>query len=176
MSTKKKTFWEFFINNRKFVFVLTLAIIFLGLVSIIFIPKESAPQVDFPIVTISTSYPGASPEDVEKLVTNIIEDEILGLSDIKQVDSNSYEGFSSIIMEFNIGVDKDKKVNDVKDSVSKAKNDLPSDANEPQVTDVSISEIIPVLRFSLSGPYDINQLKEVAEDLKEEFAELCGRR
>ena len=172
MSIKKKTFWEFFINNRKFVFVLTLAIIVLGLVSIIFIPKESAPQVDFPIVTISTPYPGANPEDVEKLVTNIIEDEVLGLSDIKQVDSQSYEGFSAITMEFNIGVDKDKKVNDVKDAVSRAENDLPGDANEPQVTNVSISEIFPVLRFSLSGPDDVNQLKELAEDLKEELKRI----
>lgn len=172
MTMKKKTFWEFFINNRKFVFILTLAIVVLGLVSIYLIPKESAPQVDFPIVTISTPYLGANPEDVEKLVTNIIEDEILGLSDIKKVDSQSYEGFSSIIIEFNIGVDKDKKVNEVEDAVSRAENNLPNDADEPQVSDISISEIFPVLRFSLSGPYDVNQLKEVGEDLGDELKRI----
>ena len=168
----KKTFWEFFINNRKFVFILTLAIIVLGAVSIAFIPKESSPEVDFPIVTINTTYPGANPEDVEKLVTNVIEDEILGLSDIKQVDSQSFQGFSSIIMEFNVGVDKDKKVNDVEDAVSRAEADLPDDANEPRVTDVSITEVFPVLRFSLSGPYDVNQLKNIAEDLQEDLKRI----
>ncbi len=172
MSNKKKTFWEFFINNRKFVFVLTLAIIVLGLVSIYFIPKESTPEVDIPIVTISTPYPGAGPEDVESLVTNVIEDEVLGLSDIQDISSQSFQGHSSIIIEFNVDVDKNKKVNDVEDAVARAEIDLPADAKESRVRDVSISEVFPVLRFSLSGPYNVNRLKEMAENVEKKLKRI----
>lgn len=165
----RKTFWEFFINNRKFVLVLSLAIAVIGIISVYNIPKESSPEVDIPMATVSTPYPGASPEDVESLVTDVIEDEVLGISNINKVSSRSSEGFSSVSIEFEVGVDKDKKVNEVEDAVDRAERDLPSDANTPRVQDISISEVFPVLRFSLSGPYNVNQLKDIAEELKDEI-------
>ncbi len=168
----RKTFWEFFINNRKFILILSLAILVIGVFSIYDMPKESMPEIDVPVVIVSTPYLGASPEEVEKLVTNVIEDELLGLSDIKEINSWSYQGLSSILIEFDIGVDKSDKKNEVESAVDRAEQDLPGDADSPRVEEVSLSGVYPILRFSLSGPYDVNRIKNIAEDLEQRITRI----
>ncbi len=168
----RKTFWEFFINNRKFILILSLAILVIGIFAIYDMPKESTPEIDIPIVVVSTPYVGASPEEVEKLVTNVIEDELLGLSDVKEISSWSYQGLSSILIEFDIGVDKDDKKKEVESAVDRAEQSLPGDAESPRVEEVFISGVYPILRFSLSGPYDVNRIKNIAEDLEERITRV----
>jgi len=171
-SQNKRTAWEFFVNNRKFVSVLCIAIAVLGMIAVISIPKRSTPKADFPIFTITTSYPGADPADVEELVTNPIEDEVLGINQIKKTTSKSYQGFSSISLEFKVEADKDEKMNEVEEAVNRAAADFPANVNDPRINDISPSEILPVLRFSLSGPYDVNRLQDMAEELKDELKRI----
>jgi HAE1 family hydrophobic/amphiphilic exporter-1 len=148
-----------------------LTIIVLGFFSIFQIKKESAPEVDFPIAYITTLYPGASAEDVEELVTDKIESQVLSVSDISEISSVSQNSVSVIIVQFDTGTDSYKKINEVKDEVDKA--NLPDDAEDPQVEEISFNNF-PIMRYSLTGNYDLSYLKILAEDLAEEIETIPG--
>lgn len=167
----KNNFWTFFVNNRRFTIILILTIIVLGSFSIFQIKKESAPEVDFPIAYITTLYPGASAEDVEELVTDKIESQVLSISDISDISSVSKNSISVIIVQFDVGTDSYKKINEVKDGVDKA--NLPDDAEDPKVEEISFNNF-PIMRYSLTGNYDLNYLKILADDLAEEIETIPG--
>ncbi|PIR04079.1 MAG: hypothetical protein COV59_02755 [Candidatus Magasanikbacteria bacterium CG11_big_fil_rev_8_21_14_0_20_39_34] len=170
---KKSKFWEFFLENYQFTYVLLLSIVVLGIISIVTLPKESSPEIEVPIGIITTPYPGANAEDVEELVTNPIEDRLSGLEDLDTFSSVSKNGISSITVQFNIDSDPDKKIADLKEKVDEAKVDLPEDAEDPIVKQISVTDD-SILTFALSGPYDANQLKDYAEDLKDEIEQVSG--
>lgn len=172
-SMSKKTIWSFFIDNHKFTILLVLGLVTFGLISAVQLPKESDPEVKIPIAVISTSFPGASVEEVEELVTNTIEDRITGVDDIEVITSDSRRGFSSIVVEFDPNADEKVVINDLKDKVDLVKNDLPEDADEPTVAQVSFDDE-PFLILSLAGPYDTAQLKIYAEILEKEIESISG--
>ena len=93
-----ESFLEFLVKQKKFAIVFSLAFIAIGILSVVGMQRDQFPTVDFEVLSVTTAYPGASPEDVEKKVTNIIEDELLGVSGIKEITSSSREGLSSIIV------------------------------------------------------------------------------
>jgi len=171
MNSSKKTIWAFFISKHRFTNLIILLALFLGIFSIIQIPKESNPEIDIPFVIVSTPFPGASAEEVEELVTDIIEDRLLGLNGVKRVNSTSNEGFSNIIVEFNPETKTEDQENSVQDKVNEAKIDLPDKAEDPIVRKIEASDD-PILMFSLSGPYNTIQLKKFAEDLKNEIEKI----
>jgi len=170
---KKSGFWEFYLENYRFTYVLLLSIIVFGIFSIITLPKESSPEIEVPIGIVITAYPGANAQDVEELVTNPIEDRLSGLEDLDTFTSVSKNGISSITVQFDINADPDKKIADLKEKVDEAKIDLPTDAEDPVVKQVSVTDD-SILTFALSGPYDVNQLKDYAEDLKDEIEQVSG--
>jgi multidrug efflux pump subunit AcrB len=92
------------------------------------IPKESAPEVIVPVGIVTTVLRGGSGEDVEKLVTNKLEQEIINIENIDKVTSSSQEGVSVITAQFNASADIEKSIQDLKDAVDKVKTKLPSDA------------------------------------------------
>src|SRR5690606_30686665 len=112
------TIWSFFTRRSRFAILLIVTILFLGITAIFDIPKESTPEVEVPIAVVSTVLPGASPEDVEKLVTNVLEEPLKNsLSEVRTLTSNSSEGVSSITIEFEATADLDKSMQDVRDTV-----------------------------------------------------------
>jgi len=160
------------VNNRTSVMILTFIIGLFGVISYISIPKESFPDIVMPTIVVSTQYPGNSPVDIENLVTRPIEKEIKSISGIKDISSQSLQDYSVIIVEFNPEEDIPKALQDVKDAVDKAKNELPDDLErDPSVTDVDLTEL-PIMFVNISGDYSIAELKKFAEYLEEEIEKM----
>ncbi len=114
--------------------VISLFLVLVGLISYDKLTIREYPDIDKPIVTVSTIYRGASAEIMERDVTQILEDSISGISDIKEITSESQNEFSSIKIEFNLSRDMDSAANDVREKVGRALPLLPKEADQPRVT------------------------------------------
>ncbi len=170
MKEFKPTSWS--IDNRTSIFIVTVLITLAGIMSYNSLPKEQFPDVVVPTIFVSTVYPGASPTDMEQLVTKPIEKELKGIAGVKKVTSSSVQDFSSIIVEFNTNLDVVLCKNKVKDAVDKAKQDLPNDLlDDPEVTEFDISEI-PIMNVNISGDFSLDKLKDYAEKLKDRIEEM----
>ncbi len=170
MKEFKLTSWS--IDNRTTIFVITILITMAGLFSYLAIPKEQFPDVTVPQIFVTTIYPGASPSDMEQLVTKPIEKQVKGLSGVKRITSSSVQDFSSIIVEFNTDLDVAECKQKVKDGVDKAKRDLPTDLLEdPTITEFDISEI-PIMNVNVTGDYSLDALKEYADELQDRIEEM----
>lgn len=163
---------NFAIRQRTTVLVLTVLVAIGGLISYLTIPKESFPSIEIPNIVITTLYPGASPEDIEALVTKPIEEELQGISGIDEIRSTSTEGVSTIVVEFMPDqITLDEAFQKVRDKVDLAKAKLPSDIEEPIVSEIDLSEL-PIMTINLAAPYALSRLKEVAEDLSDALEAL----
>lgn len=173
----KDTFKEFklsawAIDNRTAIYILTVIITLVGLMTYISLPKEQFPEIKLPQIIVQTVYPGTSPDNMENLVTKPIEKQVKNLTGVKKVTSNSFQDYSVVIVEFNTDVLVDKAKQDVKDAVDKARTDLPANLpNEPEVKDIDLSEV-PILYVNISGNYDLNRLKKYADRVQDEIEEL----
>jgi len=166
----KPTNWS--INNKTSIYILTVIIGLMGILTFNSLPKEQFPDIVIPTITVQTIYPGTSPTDMENLVTRHIEKQIKPISGIKKVRSYSFQDFSVITVEFNTGVDVSEAKQKVKDAVDKAKQDLPSDLpTEPVVADVNFSDF-PMMNINISGNYDLSTLKDYADEMKDKIEEL----
>jgi len=170
---KKKTIWESFIHHYRLTFIFLVAILLLGFLSINQMPKESAPEIDFPIAIVITPFPGASAADVEELVTKPIEDKINSLTKLESVTSVSRQGMSSIVVNFDVNADSLESLTDLRTKVDASLPDLPSDAETPQVTKISFSDV-PIMQLAMSGPYSPTELKGFAEDLEQDIESISG--
>jgi len=160
------------IDNRTSIYVLTIFITMLGVLSYISIPKEQFPEIIIPTIIVNTPYPGTSPEDMENLVTRPIEKEAKAISDVKKITSKSIQDFSTIVVEFNPGIAVSEAKQRVRDAVDKAKTNLPSDLpKEPDIMQVDLSEI-PIMYINISGDYDLQRLKKYADDTKDRIETL----
>jgi multidrug efflux pump len=162
---------SFAVGNRVSVVVLLAFIAIMGLISYSSIPRESAPEVTIPIVVVNTVYPGVSPSDIETLVTRPLEDELNTISDVKELRSTSVEGYSSITAEFASSVDISEALRKVREKVDLARPKLPSDAEEPAIVEINLSEF-PIMQVNLSGEYGLVRLKEIAEAMQTRFEQL----
>ncbi len=170
-TNKPKNLWTFFIDNYRLTYLVLAGIVIFGILSIATIPKESSPEIDIPIVFVTTILPGASSIDVEELVTNEIEKKIEGLDGIDSITSVSSQGFSQITVTFNIDSDGREKLTDVRDKVSQAKVNLPSDAGDSVVQKVSFSDR-PILTMSVTGPYEASELDVFAKELRDSLERI----
>lgn len=159
---------SFSIDNRISVLVLVFLVAIMGIQSYLSIPKESSPDITIPNVMVITTYPGVSPEDMESLITRKLEDELSGISDVKQMGSSSAEGYSNINLEFNSDVDINDALQKVREKVDLAQPELPSEAEDPIIQEINFSEF-PIMQVNLSGQYGVVQLKEIAEDLQDQI-------
>ncbi|MGH1346720.1 MAG: efflux RND transporter permease subunit [Nannocystales bacterium] len=155
------------------VFLVTVCILIFGLWTYNTLPREASPDVEIPVVMVTTPYIGVSPEDMESLVTNPIEDELAGVKDLKKMSSTSAEGISLITLEFEPEVVIDDALQKVRDRVSRARPDLPEDVEETSVTEVSFSDF-PIVIVTIAGPVDQEELKDLGERLQEGVKEIGG--
>jgi multidrug efflux pump subunit AcrB len=171
---KELKFTTWCINNKTSIYVITLIITIAGLVTYNKLPKELFPDVVVPTISVATIYPGATPEDIENLVTKPLEKQMKSLNGVKKVTSTSMSDFSLIVVEFNTDLlPKDCKQK-VTDAVGKGKKDLPTDLkSDPQIQEFDISEL-PIMNINLAGNIPLDQLKKQAEDLKNKIESLNG--
>ena len=156
------------IRYRTSVILLTVLLVVGGLISYQTIPKEANPSIEIPNIVVTTIYPGASPDDIESLITQHIEMEVQSVNGIKEIRSTSTEGVSTVVIEFDPDVSIDDALQKVRDRVDIAKPELPTDAEEPIISEIDIQEF-PIMTVNLAADYSLARLKEVAEELQDEI-------
>ena len=156
------------IKYRTSIVVLTLLLVGGGLFSYLTLPKEAQPSIEIPTIVVTTIYPGASPDDVESVVTQVIEQELGSINGIKEMRSISTEGVSTIVIEFTPDVAMNEASQQVREGVDIAKSDLPADIEEPLIDEIDTSEF-PILTVNLAAEYSLARLKQVAEDVQDEI-------
>ncbi|MEW8498722.1 MAG: efflux RND transporter permease subunit, partial [Candidatus Thiodiazotropha taylori] len=137
------------------------------------IPKESEPDIAVPIIYVSMSHEGISPEDAERLLVRPMEKELQSIAGLKEMKSTAGEGHASVQLEFSAGFDSKQALTDVREKVDIAKVKLPDATDEPEVVEVNVA-LFPVLTVSLSGPIPERSLVNIARDLQDRIEALPG--
>ena len=163
------------IRRPVFASVISLLLVAFGIISFDRLTLREYPDIDPPIVSIETKYPGASANVVETRITQLLEDRVSGLEGIKYIESNSSDGVSKINIEFNLSRDIDDAANDLRDRVSRVMGDLPEEADLPVVEKVdSNDEVIMWLNLT-SERLSVPELTDYAERyLVDRFSILDG--
>lgn len=163
------------IKRPVFATVLSLLLIAFGIISFDRLPLREYPNIDPPIVTVSVSYPGASASIVETRITELIEDRIAGVQGIRYISSSSSDGQSRVTMEFNIERDIDDAANDVRERVSGILDNLPEEADPPEVQKVDSSDDV-IIWFNLeSETMTVPELTDYADRyLVDQFSVVNG--
>ncbi len=161
--------------SRSRTVILSLLVVLIGgFVAYTTIPKEAEPDIEIPIIYVSISHDGISPEDAERLLVRPMEQELRSIEGIKEMTANAYEGGANVQLEFDAGVDTDKALQDVREKVDKAKAELPGETDEPTVNEVKMSRFDPMLVLNLAGNIPERTLTTIAEDLQEKIEGLGG--
>jgi len=141
------------------VFLITLLVIVAGVLAIFRLKTELFPDIDLPVVTAATSYPGASPDAVLEDVTIPVENAVASVSDLKELQSISTDNLSVVIAEFDYGTDMEKMEQEIEASVNNLV--LPSGTGQPTVDRIDLSDF-PIIFFSLSGDREVSELEAIA--------------
>ncbi len=165
------------INNKTTMYVLIVLILFLGAGAYFSMARENFPEIKETKIYISSIYPGNTAEDIEKLITDPIEDKLKTVSNVVEITSTSQEDYSIIVVEFDEKISVEAARQKVKDEVDTETSgeDWPTFNGakvEPNIFDLSISEEIPILNINISGDYPIEKLKEYGEYLEDEIESL----
>jgi multidrug efflux pump subunit AcrB len=166
-----RTWLNFFIRNFRVTVLIVISMLAWGIFSFFALPLESMPEVKIPYGIVSVALPGASPEDMEELVVDKIESKLTSLKGVKQIRSTSMNSFASITVEFRAEEDLKDAIRRLRDAVSGIKNELPSEATDPSVMEVSFSSS-PVWTLVVTGPYDNFTLRKYAEIVQKEIEKL----
>ncbi len=162
------------INRPVTITMVVMAFVVLGLSSLARLPIDLYPDIEFPWVVVIAVYPGAGPEEIETLITRPIEDAVSTISGVKNVNSSSEEGVSSVAVEFQLGVNLDTAASEVREKVDAAGFRLPRDMEPPVIQKFSMSAI-PVVQFSLSSPRPAQELRRLADDVvRDRLSRLSG--
>lgn len=165
------------INNKTTMYVVMGIILFLGISAFFAMPRESFPEIKETKIYVSSVYPGNTAEDIEKLITDPLEDKLKTVSNVVDITSTSQEDSSIIIVEFDETLtiaEAKQKVRDEIDSETSSE-DWPTFNGakvEPNVFALSLSEEMPILNINISGDYTVEKLKEYGEYLQDEIENL----
>jgi multidrug efflux pump subunit AcrB len=166
-----------FITNHPLANVSFVVILLLGMLGYMNMPREQDPEINFNWLVVNTVLPGASAEDVEKKVTDPLEEAIRTLPDIRFVSSTSRDNSSIILVRFREISERqfDKRVTDLRRLVqSKYNTDLPDDAKEPDVQELTTSNGFPTAMVLLTGPANDERLRRTARQIKDDIERLPG--
>jgi multidrug efflux pump subunit AcrB len=171
--TKFKEFGltSYSIDHPTSVVVMAFFLTVVGIGSYLSIPKESSPEIVVPNIIVNTVYVGVAPGDMETLVTRPLEEELNTIADVKTISSTSIEGYSSINVEFEAGVDMNEALQRVREKVDIAKPELPPAAEEPGIFEINFSEF-PIMQVNVAGPHSLERLRQVAEDLQDHLEQI----
>ena len=163
------------VKRPVFAAVISLLLIVFGLVSFSRLPLREYPDIDPPVVTIETLYPGASANVVETRITELIEERIAGVEGIEHISSTSEDGLSAVTVEFDTGRDVDGAVNDVRDRVSAILGDLPDAADPPEIQKVDANNDVIMWLNLVSDRMTVPALTDYANRyLVDRFSVLDG--
>ncbi|WP_277602375.1 efflux RND transporter permease subunit [Macrococcus armenti] len=152
---------DFSLHNKLAIWLMTLIILSAGIYSAVKMKMEMLPSMSTPVISITTPYPGATPEDVLDGVTDPIEKKVKNLSGVEKVTSQSLENASAVTVQYKFGTDMDKAQADLEKQINKV--DLPEGAQEKQISQISMYTF-PIISYSLSS--DKADIKDLTKRIK----------
>ncbi|RYD02108.1 hypothetical protein N752_27035 [Desulforamulus aquiferis] len=164
---------EFFINKYRVVYLILAALVLMGVNAYMQLPREEQPEIVVPYAMVAVSYSGAAPNEVESLITDKIEGKLEELGDVKAISSTSSNGISTVLVEFNPGVDMEKNLQEIRNKIADLQDDLPEDAGIPVVRGFETGAE-PIMVLNVSGAYDLITLKNIAEAIQKEIKRIDG--
>lgn len=163
------------VKRPVFATVISLLLVAFGILSFLELPLREYPDTSPPIVSVSTSYPGASAEIIEQQITQLIEDQINGVEGVTSISSSSQDGSSRVTVEFAVGRDIDQAANDVRDKISRVTRRLPDDVDPPTIAKAD-ADARPIAFFNLvSSQMSFLDLNDYANRyIVDQFAVIDG--
>ena len=160
------------LSRPRTILLLLVLILIAGTFSYITIPKESDPDINIPIIYVSMTHEGISPDDAERLLIRPMEQELKSIEGVKEMSSTAYEGGANVLLEFDAGFNPDTAIEDVRTQVDLASAPkLPDETDEPTVNEVNLS-LFPVIVVTLSGSVPERTLLRLAHDLQDEIESI----
>lgn len=153
--------------------IILISALMAGTVTYINLPKEAEPEIAVPFVGITVPLAGVSPEDAERLILRPVETQLQTIEGLKEMTSTAAEGVGQIVLEFETSFDPDQALLDVREKLDLAERDLPSDAEEPIVTEINTS-LFPIMIVNLYGDVPERGLNQIAQDLQDKLEALSG--
>ncbi|HVS14129.1 MAG TPA: efflux RND transporter permease subunit [Thermoanaerobaculia bacterium] len=144
--------------------MLYLCVAVLGVVAARQLAVDLMPEVDMPQVSVTTTYIGVAPEEIESLITRPIEQALSTIEGIERLDSTSAEGLSRVQARFTWGKDLDEAINDIREKVDRVRGVLPIDADPPSIFKFNLSDM-PVAFLGLSGDGDVRRMRYLADEV-----------
>ena len=160
------------VRFQRTVLSLLVLLLMMGLYSWVAIPREAQPDIPIPMVYVGVSHEGISPEDAERLIIRPLENELRGMEGLKEMTATATEGYASVLLEFEVGVNIDSALDDVRAAVDQARNELPQESEEPIVQEINASDIFPMVLVNLSGDLPTRALLRLARDLRDKIESI----
>lgn len=160
-------------SRSRVVLIAFLMLLGFGIMAYLSIPKESTPEIPIPMVRISTSLEGISPQDAVSSLIKPLETELSAVEGLDRMQANGFEGGGSLILEFDPGFDADQALDDVRQAVDRATPSLPDDATDPVIQEINTA-LFPVMTVTLSGPLPERSMNTIADRIAEEIEALPG--
>lgn len=157
------------IDRTRTVLATLLLLLLTGFYAYHAIPKESSPDIDIPLIYVSMSLEGVSPDDAERLLLRPMEQELAGIEGLKEMRSTAFQNGGNVLLEFQAGFDKDRALDDVRVAVDLAKPELPDSMDrDPTVNEVNFS-LFPIIAITLSGDIPERTLIRLARTLQDKL-------
>ncbi len=154
--------------------MMVLIIVLLGAISLSKLGLDLLPDIEYPVVSVMTTYPGAAPQEIEEQVTRPVEESLSMVSGVKSVNSNSEEGVSVVMVEFEWGTNLDFAAQDIRDRISLIKDWLPEDVSTPLVLKFDLS-MMPVVFYGVIGDCSLRELRKTLEErVKDKIERIDG--
>ena len=159
------------LSHSRTVIATLILVLIAGTYAYMTVPKEADPDIDIPIIYVSMSHEGISPEDAERLLIKPMEEQLEGIEGVKERRATAYQGGANVVLEFEAGFNADKALDDVREKVDLGKPELPEETDEPTVNEVNLS-LFPVIVVTLSGDLQERVLLRTARSLKDELQRI----
>lgn len=154
---------DFSVKRPVTIVMMIITLVLFGAISLPMLKVDLYPELNVPVAMVATSFEGAAPGEVEKLVTKPIEESIGTVSNIKEITSTSINGASQVVVQFNWGTDMDQATLDMRDKLDQIRESLPDGSRSPRVIKIDPNSA-PVISLALSGPMKVSELNKLAED------------
>jgi hydrophobic/amphiphilic exporter-1 (mainly G- bacteria), HAE1 family len=151
-----------------------LIIIVLGIMGFRFLPVDLLPQIEYPMLTVRTNYPNVGPEEIEKIITDRVENAIAGVPNLEEVRSRSSEGQSRVTMQFTQGTNIDEAANDVRAALDRIRDDFPPEVESPRLWKFD-PDNFPVVILGARSPRGMAELTRILErEISQQFEQIPG--
>lgn len=151
-----------------------LIVVVLGITSFRFLPVDLLPPIEYPQLTISTDYPNVGPEEIEKIITQPVENAVAGVPGVERIRSRSEEGESDVTLEFGQGTDTDVAANDVRAALDRIRDDLPPEVESPRIRKFDPNDF-PIVIVGAYSEQNLQQLTQVLDrEVTRRFEQIPG--